>query len=179
MISDSSISQIKSGEIRTKNTQAALDKFGEYLVKEARKNLTRQKKNVTKKLYNSLDYEVKVMPNSLNFNFLMEEYGEWVDKGRKAGTMPPFGAIYAWATRRQIQFRDNSGKFMSYADTARAVMLKIYRKGIEPTNFYSRPFKLGFNKLPQEVTYAYALDIKDFLDYTLNELNTKYKDGSK
>ena len=106
-------------------------------------------------------------------------YGEWVDKGRKAGTMPPFGPLYAWATRRKIQFRDNSGKFMSYADTARAVMLKIYRKGIEPTNFYSRPFKLGFNKLPQEVTYAYALDIKDFLDFTLNELNTKYKDGSK
>ena len=76
-------------DINTKNTEAALDKFGKYLVKEARKNLTRKKKNNTKELYKSLDYEVKAMPNSINFDFLMEEYGEWVDKGRKAGKMPP------------------------------------------------------------------------------------------
>ena len=166
-------------EVKKDNLKKAMDKFGKYLVRESKKNLTRKKKNVTKTLYKSIDYELQVMPNSIKFDFLMEEYGEWVDKGRKAGTMPPFGPIYAWAARRKIQFRDNSGKFMSYADTARAVMLKIYRKGIEPSDFYSRPFKLGFNRLPREVTQAYALDVEDFLEHSINELNKKYKDGSK
>ena len=64
------------------NTKKALEKFGKYLVKESRKNLTRKKKNVTSSLYDSLDYQVKAMPNSFEFDFLMEEYGEWVDKGR-------------------------------------------------------------------------------------------------
>jgi len=58
---------------RSRNTEIALNKFGKYLVTEARKNLTRKNKNNTKKLYDSLRYEVNVMPNSMNFDFFMEE----------------------------------------------------------------------------------------------------------
>jgi len=167
------------GDIKTKNTEAALDKFGKYLVKEARKNLTRKKKNNTKALYNSLDYEVNVMPNSLTFDFVMEEYGEWVDKGRRAGKMPPVSAIEKWVEQRKIQFRDNKGRFETYRTTAFLIARSIKKRGIPATNFYTRPFNLGFAKLPRELTEAYALDVTEFLDYTLNELNTKYKDGSK
>ena len=167
------------GSIKTKNTEAALDKFGKYLVKEARKNLTRKKKNNTKALYESLDYEVNVMPNSLTFDFVMQEYGEWVDKGRRAGKMPPVSAIEKWVEQRKIQFRDNKGRFETYRTTAFIIARSIKKRGIPATNFYTRPFRLGFAKLPREVTEAYALDVTEFLDYTLNELNTKYKDGSK
>lgn len=162
---------------RQRNTEIALNKFGKYLVTESRKNLTRKKKNVTSKLYQSLDYDVKSMPNSLEFDFLMEEYGEWVDKGRKAGTPPPFSAIRKWVQDRRIQFRDNSGKFKSYDSTAWAVVKKIGRDGIDPSNFYSRPFNLGFKKLPREVVEAYALDVEDFLEFSIDKLNEKYKDG--
>ena len=58
-------------EIKAKNTEKALEKFGKYLVKESRKNLTRKNKNNTKRLYDSLDYEIKVMPNSMSFDFVM------------------------------------------------------------------------------------------------------------
>ena len=167
------------GNINKDNTKAALDKFGKYLVKEARKNLTRKKKNNTKALYDSLDYEVNVMPNSLTFDFLMEEYGEWVDKGRRAGKMPPVSAIEQWVSQRRIQFRDNKGRFETYRTTAFLIARSIKKRGIPATYFYSRPFNLGFAKLPAELTQAYALDVEEFLDYTLNELNTKYKDGSK
>ena len=173
-----------ASDISKENTQIALDRFGKYLVKEARKNLTRKKKNVSKALYKSIDYEVQVMENSINFNFLMEEYGEWVDKGRKAGKMPPIKnskgeGILKWVEQRKIQFRDNRGRFESYNSTAWAIAMSIKKRGIPASNFYSRPFKLGFNRLPREVTQAYALDVEDFLDYTLNELNTKYKNGGK
>jgi hypothetical protein len=160
---------------KAENTRLALNKFGKYLVAESRKNLTKKKKNVTGNLYQSLDYEITTGPNSLDFDFLMAEYGEWVDKGRKAGKMPPFGAIYAWTARRRLQFKDNSGKFLSYAETARKVMIKIKAKGIEPSNFYSRPFQLGFEKLPTEIQEAYGLDVEDFLEFTINALNKKYK----
>ena len=96
------------------NTKKALEKFGKYLVKESRKNLTRKKKNVTSSLYDSLDYQVKAMPNSFEFDFLMEEYGEWVDKGRRAGKNPPFSPLRKWVEDRRIQFRDNSGRFQTY-----------------------------------------------------------------
>ncbi len=160
------------------NTKKALENFGKYLVKESRKNLTRKKKNVTSSLYDSLDYQVKAMPNSFEFDFLMEEYGEWVDKGRKAGKNPPFSPLRKWVQDRRIQFRDNSGRFQTYDQTAWAVVKSIGKKGIEPSNFYSRPFNLGFQKLPNEVAEAYALDVEEFLEFTIDKLNEQYKDGS-
>ena len=160
------------------NTKKALEKFGKYLVKESRKNLTRKKKNVTSSLYDSLDYQVKAMPNSFEFDFLMEEYGEWVDKGRKAGKNPPFSPLRKWVQDRRIQFRDNTGRFQTYDQTAWAVVKSIGKKGIEPSNFYSRPFNLGFQKLPNEVAEAYALDVEEFLEFTIDKLNEQYKDGS-
>jgi len=160
------------------NTKKALEKFGKYLVKESRKNLTRKKKNVTSSLYDSLDYQVKAMPNSFEFDFLMEEYGEWVDKGRRAGKNPPFSPLRKWVEDRRIQFRDNSGRFQTYDQTAWAVVKSIGKKGIEPSNFYTRPFNLGFQKLPNEVAEAYALDVEEFLEFTIDKLNEQYKDGS-
>jgi hypothetical protein len=160
------------------NTKKALENFGKYLVKESRKNLTRKKKNVTNSLYDSLDYQVKAMPNSFEFDFLMEEYGEWVDKGRKAGKNPPFSPLRKWVQDRRIQFRDNRGRFQTYDQTAWAVVKSIGKKGIEPSNFYTRPFNLGFQKLPNEVAEAYALDVEEFLEFTIDKLNEQYKDGS-
>ena len=159
------------------NTEKALERFGRYLVIESRKNLTRKKKNVTNSLYESLDYKVKAMPNSFEFDFIMNEYGEWVDKGRKAGKKPPFTPIRKWVEDRRIQFRDNSGKFQTYDQTAWAVVGGIGRNGIEASNFYSRPFNLGYAKLPNEIVEAYALDVEDFLEFTIDKLNEQYKDG--
>ena len=159
------------------NTKRVLDKFGKYLVKESRKNLTQKKKNVTNSLYESLDYDVKAMPNSFEFDFLMNEYGEWVDKGRKAGKNPPFSPLRKWVQDRRIQFRSNKGKFQSYDQTAWAIVKSIGKKGIPASNFYSRPFNLGYAKLPNEIVEAYALDVEDFLEFTIDKLNEQYKDG--
>lgn len=159
------------------NTKRVLDKFGKYLVKESRKNLTRKKKNVTNSLYESLDYDIKAMPNSFEFDFLMNEYGEWVDKGRKAGKNPPFSPLRKWVQDRRIQFRSNKGKFQSYDQTAWAIVKSIGKKGIPASNFYSRPFNLGYAKLPNEIVEAYALDVEDFLEFTIDKLNEQYKDG--
>ncbi len=164
--------------MKGENTQKALDKFGKYLVKESRKNLTRKKKNVTNSLYESLDYNVKAMPNSFEFDFLMNEYGEWVDKGRKAGKNPPFSPLRKWVEDRRIQFRSNKGKFQTYDQTAWAIVKSIGKKGIPASNFYSRPFNLGYAKLPNEIVEAYALDVEDFLEFTIDKLNEQYKDGS-
>ena len=160
------------------NTKRVLDKFGKYLVKESRKNLTQKKKNVTNSLYESLDYDVKAMPNSFEFDFLMNEYGEWVDKGRKAGKNPPFSPLRKWVQDRRIQFRSNKGKFQSYDQTAWAIVKSIGKKGIPASNFYSRPFNLGYAKLPNEIVEAYALDVEEFLEFTIEKLNKEYKDGS-
>ena len=65
------------------NTADILRDFGKRVVSRARANLTRQKKSVSKELYNSLKFENQVMPNSIFIRFVMEEYGTFIDKGVK------------------------------------------------------------------------------------------------
>ena len=40
------------------NLERYLNSFGKYVIKQARTNLTKGKKNVNKKLYNSLKFKV-------------------------------------------------------------------------------------------------------------------------
>jgi hypothetical protein len=63
--------------------QKELERFRDYVIKEARSNLTRNKKNVSKGLYESLKGNVKAMPNSFSMDFEMNDYGKFQDKGVK------------------------------------------------------------------------------------------------
>lgn len=63
--------------------QNELNKFKDYVVSQAKSNLTRQRKNSSKTLYNSIKGIAKANPNSFEMEFSMEEYGFYQDKGVK------------------------------------------------------------------------------------------------
>lgn len=63
--------------------QIELNKFRDYVISQAKANLTRQGKNSSKSLYNSIKGNVKANPNSFEMEFSMEEYGFYQDKGVK------------------------------------------------------------------------------------------------
>lgn len=65
------------------NTHKELSNFARNVVKFSRSNLTRQNKNSSKKLYNSLDFELNVSQNSFGLAFVMETYGIFQDVGVK------------------------------------------------------------------------------------------------
>lgn len=163
-----------------------LDKFGRSLVKQSRANLTRKGKRDRGALYNSLDYETKENKNSFEFSFLMEDYGVFVDKGVK-GKVSQFKApkspfkfgsgtgrrggltdsISGWVDRKRIQFRNKKGQFITKKATKFLIVRSIFNTGLETTNFYSRPFELAFKRLPDDIVKAYALDLEEFLEFSL------------
>ena len=62
--------------MQLKETQKALNSFAKYVIQQSRTNLTKGtkpygSKNSSKKLYNSLDGDVKVTKNSFQLSFLM------------------------------------------------------------------------------------------------------------
>ena len=165
-----------------KNTYNYLNSFAKYVIQQSRSNLTNKGKNVDKKLYNSLDSEIEVGANSFRLAFLMENYGEFQDKGvsgtkRKYNTpfsykskRPPLKPILDWVTKRRFQFKNKeSGKFMSYKSTAYLVAGGILKNGIKPSLFFTKPFEKAFERLPDELVEAYGLDVEQFLQYTLNK----------
>ena len=158
--------------------QKALDRFKDHIIAQAKRNLTNKDKNVTKKLYNSIEGEVKVFPNSIGMYFSMEDYWAYQDlgvKGKKSASKAPqspyrFGsgtgkkggltaAMEKWVTQRRIQFKDRkSGKFMSYKSTAWLMTRSIYSKGIKPSLFFTKPFEAAYKNLPNELIDKYGLE---------------------
>ena len=67
--------------MKQSEVQKELERFRDYVIKEARTNLTRSQKNVSKGLYESLKGNVKAMPNSFSMEFEMNPYGQFQDKG--------------------------------------------------------------------------------------------------
>ena len=170
-------------------TNKVLTKFSKYVVSQSRANLTRKDKNVKGNLYKSIKGETFTGKNSIGLYFEMEDYGEFQDKGvkgvsssAKAPNSPyRFGSgtgrkggltegINQWVKDRRFQFKDNeTGRFLSYEQTAFIITRSIYQKGIEATRFFSKPFEVGFERLPEELVEAYALDVEKLLQQTVNK----------
>lgn len=164
---------------RKELVQAALTKFAKRVIQQAKQNLTKKKKNSTKELYNSLDYDLSVGPNSFSLSFKMEDYGEYQDKGvsgvkrkfdtpyRYTNKMPPPKAFAQWVVRKGLEgVRDKKGRFVPRKNLQWAIAKSVYNNGIKPSYFFSSPFKVNFAKLPPEIVKAFELTPEDFQAFT-------------
>ena len=161
--------------------QKQLDKFKAYVISESRKNLTRLKKNSSKKLYNSLRGEAKAMPNSFSMDFFMEDYGHFQDKGvsgvvKKYDTpynyttkMPPTRSLDKWMVRRGIAPRGKNGKFVSRQGLKFAIARSIFKNGIKPSLFFTKPFEAAYKRLPSELVDKFGLDALELFDMTIQQ----------
>ena len=168
--------------MRLKETKEALIKFRNFVIQQSRSRLTKGKKNVNKDLYNSLEGDVKVMPNSINVQFSMEDYGVFQDKGvsgteKKYNTpfkytnkRPPASAFSNWVVRKGLKgTRDSKGRFVSRKGLQFAIANSIYKKGIKPSMFFTKPFEKAFSNLPKDIVKAYALDVEKLLEDTIKD----------
>jgi len=162
--------------------QKSLENFAKQVIKQSRSNLTRKDKNVTKELYNSLDYDIKISPNSFQLSLNMDIYGQFQDKGvsgkdKKYDTpysyknkRPPTKPLIKWIKDRGIRFRNKKGRFIK--DTAAGFILSnsIFHKGIKPSLFFTKAFENSFERLPEDIIELYSLEIDKFLKASVNNI---------
>lgn len=175
-------------DLRESGLQDALDKFKASVIKQARTNLSKGDRNVSRKLYNSLKGEAKVYAKGYYLNFQMEEYGNYQDKGvkgKRSSSRAPnspykFGSgkgkkggltegIQRWVKARKFQFKDKKGKFLSYDATAWIITRSIYAKGIRPTLFFTKPFEAAYKRLPQELVNDLKIDLEKIFNYSIKQ----------
>lgn len=167
-----------------KNVQQELNRFAKYVIQQSRTNLTKGKKNSSKTLYNSLDYDLNVSPNSFSLSFLMEDYGVFQDKGvsgikKKYNTpysytnkMPPPSKMDKWIVRKGLKgVRGKDGKFISRKSLQFMIARSIYNNGIKPSLFFTKPFQKAFKNLDKDIIKAYQLDVEELLKFTTNGNN--------
>ena len=170
-------------KLKLPEVEQAFIRYNKRVIKAARATLTREGRNVTKAMYDSLGYTYEAFPNSIQNNFVGSFYADFQDKGVKGNqsserapdspysfksstTMVPFSEILKWVTARRFQFRDrNSGRFMSYNSTAFLIARSIPKKGLKATKFLSRHAIANVDKLAKELQEAFSIDFgKALLD---------------
>ena len=168
-----------------------IKKFRDYVIQQARSNLTKGGKNVSKELYNSLKGEIVTENGFSIVGFSMDDYGAFQDKGvkgksssAKAPNSPfKFGSgtgrkggltqgISKWVRAKGFQFRDKkTGKFMSYQATAFLITRSIFHKGIKPSLFFTKPFEAGYKKyIDVDLIKAFGQDVETMVDYNLKDI---------
>jgi hypothetical protein len=164
--------------------QKALERFRDHVVSISKRNLTNKQKNSSKKLYNSIKGKVKANPNSFEIEFTMEDYGVFQDAGvsgtkKKYNTpysykskMPPVKAFDKWLVRKGIAPRDK-GKFTSRKSLAFLIARSVYRNGIKPSLFFTKPFEAAYKNLPQELIDKYGLDAIELFNEQIDEIIRK------
>jgi hypothetical protein len=155
----------------SKEVQEAIDNFRKYVIQQSRSNLSKQRKNVNKSLYNSIKGVSKVNKNSISLYFEMLDYGIFQDKGvsgkfKKYDTdfsykskMPPSKVFDKWIVKRGIAPRNEKGQFISRKSLSFLIARKIFREGIKPSLFFTKPFEKAYDRLPDEIIEAYGIDI--------------------
>ena len=163
--------------MRLKNTRDALQQFGKYVVTQSRSALTRKKKTLSGSLYDSLNYIVEDTEDGIKVSFDMNDYGKFVDKGvsgkeQKYSTpyaftnkKPPMKPLMEWAKARRIRLRDEKGRYAkgNYRTIGFILQNSIYKKGIKPSLFFTRPFNLAYARFGDDVVKAFLKDIDDLL----------------
>ena len=158
-----------------------LNSFGKYIIKQSRSNLSRKKKNVSKELYNSLEFKVVKTTKGFTVQFFMADYGTFIDKGvsgtkkineyntydgrrvespyKYRSKRPPMKVFDKWIIRRGIAPRDDKGKFISRKSLQYLIANKIYTQGIKGISFFQRSLQLGLKDFYNQVGNAIKKDI--------------------
>ena len=177
-----------------KNTIQALQKLGTNVVKEGRGILKRKKKTTSgNTLYNDFDYLVTSGQDTITLEFEFggaEDYWQFVDEGvRGAGgfkgsgrargqgspfkyssKMPPRRFIDKWIVSKPLKAgRDERGRFVSRKSLAFLIQRSIFQRGLERTQFFSKPFTQQLDKQTETITKAFADDLELALDKTLKD----------
>lgn len=177
-------------------TQRVLQDFIDEVVDGSKNNLSALGKVASGDLEKSITGDIKVSENSIETNISGTDYAKFIDKGVKGvgGTRktfkgkkldnpiawelkrvdnnlyafrnkrPPANLLRTWGKRKRGVFRKRGDKGMGFA-----IAESVFRTGIETTNFFTRPFERAFETLPDELVEAYALDVEDFIEFTLNK----------
>ena len=136
-------------------------KVGKLIIASLQKELLGQGHKATGNLINSFEQRVIELPNSIVIEILMDEYGIYVNEGRKTGGKKvPISVLVEWIERKAIASGDKDVKSLAFA-----IQNTIHKEGI-PTK---GSFKFSNNGRR-----------KGFIDFVIdNELDDVYNELEK
>lgn len=164
--------------VNIKETNKALTKWANLIVKDARSNAAREFGSDSN-LASAIDAEVKASKNSIRISFT-PGYATFPDLGVRGNTgilkdgrrsspyqyrdkMPPISALDTFVLKKLKGLkRNDKGQIMSRKSLKFAVAKNIQKFGIKQTLFFTRPFEKYFKQLPEYITQSFGEDVAKY-----------------
>ena len=180
--------------MKLENTIQAMQKLGAKVVKEGKAILVQKGKTTKQNtLYNDFNYLVNSDNKNVTLSFDFgdaADYWDFVDEGvrgsggfkgsgKMRGQGSPFkfkkkniaeGVVEKWIANKPINLRDlKTGRFIeknkkNIKSAAFLIGRAIAQRGLERTQFFTRPFTTEFNKQSDDIVNGFADDLENILD---------------
>lgn len=116
------------------NTINILQEYGEKFVELYKQNLENSGRKATGNLINSISTRIETGDYKLEVFINLEDYYQYVENGRSAGSFPPVDKIKEWIQAKPILPREENGKLPTEEQLAFLIGRKIQREGFEGTH---------------------------------------------
>lgn len=161
-------------------TEIAFRKFANRVQQQTRSNISKKNLKASGKLRNDVKFYTKRSKNSIELIYERPDYADFQDRGvsgkkQKYNTpfsytnkRPPSRVFEKLARQKNIKPRNkNTGRFISFKAFGFLVARSVFRFGISPKQFFSKPFRQQTKTLPKPIEDAFASDVDRFLKLTL------------
>jgi|TARA_R110000824_G_scaffold323541_3_gene510493 hypothetical protein len=171
--------------MKTKNLENYLKSFGKQVANRAKSNLQKAKGGGTD-LEKSIDFKVVKDATGYTVEFVMANYGTFVDKGVSGNSQvrkykdyqnktlsspykyttkqPPPDILAKWISKKGIKGRDEkTGRFISNMSLAFIMGRAIKRDGIQGISFFQKPLGLGLKQFGKGLLGIIKEDILESL----------------
>jgi len=141
-----------------KFTKKALDNYKKIVVSELKRQLNKPGSDLEKSIVSGK------INNADGFTISMNEYGAFVNDGRRPGKFPPRQKIEDWINKKGIKPKTlKSGKTPTLRQLGFLIGRSIARSGIQPVRFFDVIDKIE-PKMTKEIEAAYLKDLELDLD---------------
>jgi hypothetical protein len=141
-----------------KFTKKALDNYKKIVVSELKRQLNKPGSNLENSIVGGK------INNADGFTISMNEYGTFVNDGRRPGKFPPRQKIEDWINKKGIKPKTlKSGKTPTLRQLGFLIGRSISRNGIQPVRFFDVIDKIE-PKMTKEIEAAYLKDLELELD---------------
>ena len=83
--------------------------------------------------------------------------------------MPPRQPLINWIKNKPLKGRDKKGRFISNESFGFLIQRAIYQRGLERTQFFTKPFTTQLKKQEKKIIQAFADDVETLLEKTLKD----------
>lgn len=144
------------------NVKKVLNKFGKLLVEEYRNNLTKEKVNASKALFNSVSYVVESKVKTFEVILNLEEHWRKVEEGTKPKEeWVSTQKLIEWIEIKPVLPRPFANGYLpTTKHLANLIQKKIYFKGIKPRPLLQQSIDDVFKAMQEELEEALAKDIQ-------------------